>query len=311
MKKAVLICLVCVLLLSACGRDGGEQVSTENETNNPIVTSAIPTQDEIHAMLREGKGGVYWSVDEGDFARSEPVTIYEARPFEGRLWDTLFPDVEVVSRKDFYTGTYEEMAHMTVSMDGQECMVVAHLISLSFIRMAALPRSLEPEPLLAALSGITGTEWAEAPDNEKSDETVYLCKVDGLFVDGDGYLVGEQASVGPSVRMSDSIVGSYVGVSITNTLGEAVGTVEAKDLVDPELMKAVCTSYQRQFLDLSPDVFIFDHAELCYYVSAQHQLLPAFVVYVKGHHLDEEGTLVASHTSMLLDAQTGEIMRGG
>lgn len=116
MKKAVVFCLtLCALLLSSCGRGGEGLAPAESKTNDPAVTSAIPTQDEIRAMLASGKGGVYWAVDENDFARSESVTIYSASPFEGYLWDALFSKVQVVSQEKF-----DDAANMTVLIDGQE-----------------------------------------------------------------------------------------------------------------------------------------------------------------------------------------------
>ncbi len=305
MKKAVLVCLACALLLAACGRGGGGQGSTEDGTNDQAVASSIPTRDEIRAMLASGRGGVYWAVDEEDFARSKPVTVYSVSPFEGRLWDALFSEVQVVSQENF-----EDAANRTVLIDGQEFKAAAFPLEIEFYKMPARPALLEPETLLPALSGLTGAEWSEAPPREGQESTKYLCQVDGLFIDESGYFAGETLYCGPSVDMSDS----KIGICVTLTLGAAEGSIEASDLMGPEFVQAVCTAYEQSVLDefKIQYVVVYESVELRYYYEgSQRRLLPAFVVTGTNHYLDDEGRLIAYPTSMLIDAQTGAIVRGG
>lgn len=300
-KRALFFLTLLLLLLSACGKGGGEADPTEGGGQ----TSGVPAEDEIRAMLERGEGGVYWAVDENDFARSEPVTVYSASPFVGDLWDALFSEVQVVSQEKF-----DDVANRTVLIDGQEYKVTASALEIAFYRMPARPALLEPETLLPALSGLTGTEWAEAPPREGQGSTKYLCRVDGLWIDDNGYFEGETLYRGPSVDMSDP----NIGICVTLTLGAAGESIAASDLTGPELVEAVCTAYDRSALSKfqSQFVMVYDSAELRYYYEGkQGKLLPAFAVYGTDHYLADEGRLVAYPTSMLIDARTGEIVRGG
>lgn len=311
MRKSAFFCLALLLLLPACNQGGsGHLPATDSapaarETVPFVSGENKPTEDAIRAMLEDGRSGVYWAVDEADFARSDPVTVYSASPFEGHLWDTLFPDVEVVSQEKF-----DDVVNMAVLIDGQEFNAAAFPLEIEFYRMPARPALLEPSQLLPALSDLTGTEWSEEPPHREQETTKYLCQVDGLFIDDRGYFVGEMLYCGPSVDMSDS----NIGICVTLTLGAAAESISASDLVGPGFIKAVCTAYdQSAFGEFkSQFVMVYETAELRYYYEgSQRRLLPAFVVYGTNHYLDDEGRLIAYPTSMLIDAQTGAIIRGG
>ncbi len=337
MKKAVLICLVFALLLSACGQDGGEVVpdtgSGPGERESvPVAggesrpaetggqTAAAPSEDMIRFMLSQGRGGIYWAVDEEDFARSEPVTIYEIKPFEGYLWDVMFPDAQVLSKEEFWDPVNEILEiNMTAVVDGQECDVTATQHGISFVQTDGWPASLDPEDLLVRLAELTGTAWVESPLVEYPDRTHYVCQVDGLPIDDEGYFMAEKYYGGyPQLTERISFNGSkHLGFNVSFSLGEAVGTVEPGDLTDPELVEAVCTAYMQPFLELSEQysssfVVIFHRAELRYYKKGDTQkLLPAYIVTRTEYDMDTEGTMHKYIKRSLIDAQTGEMMRGG
>ena len=337
MKKAVLICLVCVLVLSACGRGGGEVVpgtgaggsttGTGGQESVPVPSgesgpaetggqaAAAPSEDMIRFMLSQGRGGIYWAVDDKDFARSEPVTIYEIKPFEGYLWDVMFPDAQVLSKEEFWDSVNKILEiNMTAVIDGQECDVTATQSGISFVQTDGWPASLDPEDLLVRLAELTGMTWVETPIAELPDETHYSCQVDGLLIDNEGYFTAEKYYGGyPQLTERISFNGSkHLGFNASFSLGEAVGTVEPGDLTDPELVEAVCTAYMQEFLELRPTVDIFVDAELRYYKKGDTQkLLPAYIVTREEYYMDSEGTMHMFIKRSLIDAQTGEMMRGG
>lgn len=351
MKKAVFICLVCALLLAACGTVGGGTVpdtgtvgggtvpntgtggntpGTEPHESLPPVTGVedpnegggqipgVPSEEEIRAMLEKGEGGIYWALDEDDFARSEPVTIYEIKPYEGYLWDVMFPDAQVLSKEELWDSVNEILEiNMTAVVDGQECDVTATQHGISFVQTDGWPASLDPEDLLVRLAELTGMAWVETPIAELPDETHYSCQVDGLLIDNEGYFTAEKYYGGyPQLTERISFNGSkHLGFNASFSLGEAVGTLEPGDLVDPELVKAVCTAYMQEFLDEFPDapfVDIFDRVELRYYKKGDTQkLLPAYIVTRKEYVMFSDGTMYMFIKRSLIDAQTGEMMRGG
>ncbi len=331
MKKAVLICLVFALLLSACGQDGGEVVpdtgSGPGERESvPVAggesrpaetggqTAAAPSEDMIRFMLSQGRGGIYWAVDEEDFARSEPVTIYEIKPFEGYLWDVMFPDAQILTKEEFWDPVNEILeTNMTAVVDGQECDVTATQHGISFVQTGGWPASLDPEDLLVRLTELTGMAWVETPIAELPDRTHYSCQVDGLLIDNEGYFTAEKYYGGYPQLEEYSFNGSkHLGFNVSFSLGEAVGTLEPGDLTDPELVEAVCTAYLQEFLELRPAVEIFVDAELRYYKKGDTQkLLPTYIVTRKVYVMDSEGTMHMLIKRSLIDAQTGEMMRGG
>ncbi len=336
MKKAVLLCLVCALLLSACGQDGGEVVpgtgaggstpGTGGQESVPVVggenwpaetggqAAAAPSEEMIRFMLTQGRGGIYWAVDEDDFGRSEPVTIYEIKPYEGYLWDVMFPDAQVLSKEEFWDSVNEILEiNMTAVIDGQECDVTATQSGISFVQTDGWPASLDPEDLLVRLAELTGMAWVETPIAELPDETHYSCQVDGLLIDNEGYFTAEKYYGGyPQLTEYSRNGGKHLGFNVSFSLGEAVGTLEPGDLTDPELVEAVRTAYLQEFLELRPAVEIFVDAELRYYKKGDTQkLLPAYIVTRKVYVMDREGTMHMLIKRSLIDAQTGEMMRGG
>ena len=297
----IILAVIACIVMAVCFLTDPKNDGPEPDPDGTTGSGNIPAEDKIRQMLEAGESGIYWAVEDG-FSRTGDITVYETVSLDVPLWDKLFSQVEIVSREE-----WPSHAYLTVSIEGLEYSVdvVAHAIG--FFNRPEHPDILAPETLMAALSGITGMDWKQE-EQVYEDRVYYRNCVDGLPVDRSIYFVGENGYSGPYL----GVFAESVDICVPFRLGPGAGTVEAGTFVTPEEVELVCSAYWQPRLDLvdfSPEIVIFDRAELVYYYQAQlQQLLPAYSVTGRQCMIGSLGRFDIKYIAHLIDAQTGELI---
>ncbi len=248
----------------------------EEEQSAAQTPDAYPSMEEIMSLVNAGDSKLYWCAETPAYSgimEIPPVDIPDTAAFTEQLSEML-------------GGTYRTV----------ECS--EHVIRL-------IPDGTEPddESLLSALSRLTGTEYAGI-EPEEIYAAQYVPEFNGYPVDDEGFSYG-------GARAGEGVMGSYIAVSedgeitIFNPLivKAAARTVDAAELVTPETVKTICRTYYENPSMLFV-VVITDITLQYYYSESEESLLPAWRC---------EMTFYASENghgdSILLDAQTGELLR--
>ncbi len=252
--------------------------AVQEEANQTAVetTDAYPSTEEIMSRVNAGESKLYWCA--------------ETPAYSGIM---EIPPVEIPDTEDFTEQLSEMLGRTYRTADSSE-----HII-----RLVPDGTEVDEESLLSTLSRLTGTEYAKI-EPEEIYTTQYVPEFNGYPVDDEGFSYGGN-------RAGDIVPGSYVGVSengeisIFNPLivNAAARTVDTKELVTPETVETICRAYYEN--QIGPFVIIIKDIALEYYYSdLEESLLPAwrcemnFYVTENGHD-----------DSVLLDAQTGELLR--
>lgn len=285
-QTAVFTFLLCILLCGCTTKITGEMLSageekppyssstdTEDslEISNEVEDGVWPTAEEIRTTIAAEQVAVYWLADEMQMPEQMPCYSVAALELEA-FWDTL--------REKLPNATgWVENGTLTME-DGAE----------------------QIQTILDALCEATGTVFTEVSLAEE-DATVlyrYAQAINGVIFDTEGYTPGGGVEVIPGTRVDVDEDGR---VSIQNPLllGMETKTLSQEDLMRPEDVQALCTSYYQSYG--LPCVTVVTGLEPVYY-DAGGELCPAWRMDATWYP-SENGHL----TSQMVDGKTGEYLR--
>lgn len=251
----------------------GQGISMETAAETP---DAQPSTEEIMDLVEAKENRLFWCT--------------KIPAYSGII---KIPSIEIPDTAEFSAQLSELLgeAYRFTRTDGS-------LIELT-------PNEVEPdiEALLSVLPRITGTPYVEITP-EEIYVAQYVPELNGYPVDEEGFFYsGDQDG--------DYVPGSYVGVSESGEITifhpfivkASARSINATELVTPETVEMVCRAYYESLP--GPFVTVITNIKLEYYYSeSEESLLPAWRCEMTFY-----ATKNGHNDSILLDAQTGELLR--
>lgn len=276
----------------------GDQDETEHGDVADSMEYSSLEISEIQSLLESGETGVFWETNDVSLASS--IALYEVEAVDNRaVWDELFSGLEIISEQRL--GEESEICELTMAADGNECMgrIYDDGTIEAWGELNLFP-GLSGENLADALSAFTGMDC----DFENTAEGGWNCQfsVDGFGI-CDGYVIGENVYLGPSVSGSDTFMSCYIPF----VLGERGDVLESADLFSMSQIKELCVADLTAQMTV-PGIVVLTQAEPGYIYQAQEQMLcPVLLIKGESHILSDDGVLYSDTTTQMIDIQTGEM----